>query len=875
MSITQREMTDAFIDALKWASANKLPLGGSSTGGGGSAPSSTPSGSSGVNPLDALKKEGGAAAGAITGLGKAGLDISESLLIGGARVKDATNALKNNFQGLDRDGSILGKSLKFVSEGADKLGVHLDENIDTWRNLSKTGASFGNDIISMKEQASNARMTLRELSEVVQTNTSNLAGLGPTMSQSIKVFTGMSNDFFKSGLGENLRQMGYQTKDLNDILAVNLSNRRITDLQTAAGQKRALESAAALATEMDAVAKITGKNKEEQLRNLRSLQEDGQAQAALQLMIRKGGEGVRDAFNSVYTSAAKGGDEFQRMTKEFVTMGRPSEAMRDQFALAGEETRRYLAEARAATLAGDKKRADEAMALATEAYLRNKQSTTQLTLAANAVGSTAESYKSALPSIRAMEAAGGSIDKLGKQVDAAQKGLEVDPKTGERISRDATKQITEFAVNIESRGRDVTKALTDNLIIPLTEKVGPRLKTFNDQLKDPKFIEDLSKQVKTGRIRGEASGSVMEALTDKETVAKLNSAISSTDKNAAEVTKLSELLRSESNKDKIAAKLDELAKKQGTDVQTVINNAMANKGAGVASLNRELESVLTAEDKRRMANEKTETEKRKEERRSSTVGRAAAADIAGGRDTTATFGESVGKAIADVGLFISKPGLVTIDNLNKRAEGGYVSKPEITSLAEEGPEFVLNQPQMKSLIQGIGQSSSIDISKISKEITTTISSVSGGNATTVKGPDLSRNSSKELLKAQGIDPDAMIAEAKKPSLSNLSFGPNGMPVFRQAEAAKQGLPDRSPEKAAEDSREARRVASQREQATAKAPDERTTTATAKPASLDDVVKQLDHLNKLMNQFVADHKEIGTKQIRAARSIGSSNINERI
>jgi hypothetical protein len=82
--------------------------------------------------------------------------------------------------------------------------------------------------------------------------------------------------------------------------------------------------------------------------------------------------------------------------------------------------------------------------------------------------------------------------------------------------------------------------------------------------------------------------------------------------------------------------------------------------------------------------------------------------------------------------------------VDSNAQGGYIPSFTLSTLAEEGPEFVLNQPQMKSLINNVGLkgadnvlgklppagSGGIDFSAISKTITTTLSSVSGGGSTT-------------------------------------------------------------------------------------------------------------------------------------------------
>lgn len=847
MSLTRAEATEAFKEALEWANRRNI-----FSGGGGSSGSSAPTAPSSSGFSDSVKKETTAAAGAFVGLGKAGLDVSQQLLIGGARISDATGALSKNLQGLDKDGSILGKTLEFVSSGAHKLGVNIDQNVDLWRRLSDSGASFGNDIIAMKEQASNARMTLEEMSEVVRVNTTNLAGLGPTVSQSVAAFSRVSKEMYDSGAGEQLRAMGYTTKELNDVLAVSLSNRKISDLRDEAGRKKAYESAASLATEMDAVAKITGQSKQQQLDELRRREADGQRQAAIDSAIAKGGENAKAAFDILETTSKAGGTTFQKLAQDIAAMKRPSEGMEEAYAALGPETQKLLQRAGEAARAGNEAEAKRLTEQALEARANFQKTETYRTLAAQGLKTFSDQYGEGGAFRKSMDAAGGSVEGLKKSVKDAQAGLEVDPTTGERVSKDATKAITEFAVNVESRGRDVTKALTDQLIVPLTEKIGPKLKVVSDKLSDPKFVTGFEKDIKTGRVGQEAKSTILDATTNKE----ISGLINSNDRNAGEVRKLLQLLQSDATRDKTTSKLESLAREKGQDVSTFINSAMANKGAGVAALNKQLESALSPEDLKKMQTERADIEKKREASKNSVLGRNAAADISMDRGTT--MGEGLGKAIGEIGLFINKPGKVEVTNfgeLPRRAEGGFVNKPELSIIGEAGPEFVLNQPQMKSLITGLSSknlelmSQGIDISKISKEISTTISATPGTSS--------------------AVDP-----QRTQPSMSNISFGPNGMPTFRQAEAAKESIGTKSPAEIA-----AKKEAEQavREAKVEKLKPENSTPAavTTKSSTLDDVTKELIRLNKLMSQFVDDHKEIGTKQIRATRSSGSANINERI
>lgn len=861
--LDQRMITEAFKDALRWGRSEGIFGGsGGGGGGGGGGPSPSPA-SSGI--VDGLKKEAGAVGGAFVAVGKAGVDVAEKLLSGGARVSDYTKALRDNFSTLGAGGTVLGKTFSTAAGLLDKLGDNLDQNIDTWRRLSDTGASFGNDIISMKEQAANARMTIGEMSEVVQKNTTTLAGLGPTVSQSMAAFSKVSKEMYDSGAGEQLRQMGYTTKDLNDVLAVSLSNRRITDLKDEASRKKAYESAASLATEMDAVAKITGQSKQQQLDELRRREADGQRQAAIDSAIAKGGANAKSAFDLLETTSKSGGQTFQKLAQDIAAMKRPSEGMEEAYAALGPETQKLLQKAGEAARAGNEADAKRYTEMALEARANFQKTETYRTLAAQGLKTFSDQYGEGGAFRKSMDAAGGSVAGLKKNVEDAQKGLEVDPTTGERISKDSTKAITEFAVNVENRGRDLTKVLTNEVIKPLADPVGRQLKAFNVQLNDPKKVLELEAGMKTGRVKYQANDAVQEGV-------RAEGGIREKDKAYPELVKLTQLLGSEATKDKTNAKLDSIANAQGKSVKEVIDAAMANKGAGLADLNKQLAANLSAEEIKKSQTEKADAEKRN---KTGPQGSAVLDYAKSGKDVR--LSESVGAGVGALGkLFTpSEPGFVTVTNMQAHAEGGYVPKPTISTLAEKGPEFVLNQPQMKSLIDSVGQKGmqGIDISKISKDISTSVSSISKN--TTLPFDEFA--GVDEAIKKQQTPFDEFAGldeaikrqqEGSKSNLANISFGPNGLPVFKQAEAARQNLDN---QKGAEE--KARAVTAKAAESQPKE-DSKSVTATTKSSSLDDVVKQLNQLNKLMSQFVDDHRDLGTKQIRAAKS-SSANINERI
>ena len=153
---------------------------------------------------------------------------------------DNTDSVNRFGQGmslvLNAMGSVAGSVLNLGSElvfGGDKLSDfanhiplvgsylgtftgHLDETFETFRNLSSSGASFGNSMQDLMRAAAGARMGVDEFGALVLRNSSQLAAFGGTVTQGAKSIAQM-----QSGLGSmrnDLLNMGFTFEEINEGL---------------------------------------------------------------------------------------------------------------------------------------------------------------------------------------------------------------------------------------------------------------------------------------------------------------------------------------------------------------------------------------------------------------------------------------------------------------------------------------------------------------------------------------------------------------------------------------------------------------------------------------------------------------------------------
>lgn len=354
------------------------------------------------------------------------------------------------------------KSLENVGDDLKSFGSKVSssagEYVDTLRTLTRAGSNFSNDIIGMGVAAAESRVSLQDFSTIIVENGKFLSGLGGSVTRGTEAFAKLSKGFFESGATDELRQMGYTSKELNDVLAIQLGTQRATFQNDEEGRKRAFQAANALAKEMDMISKLTGKNREELAEEAKKRRTDGQIEAKLRLIgIEKGADAekaAREAFQKQFAEAEARG--MGQMAKElFATGTLTSDEAATQFAVMGEaasKTRSQmlsLAEGNVAAAEAYSKEAQAATArlqrdptflrLATLGEAAGQagtaaQKNVEVNMALNdAVQAVAKTMKPGLTN--SLESFGQAIELVRKNISESRTGQrEVeDPKTGEKV----------------------------------------------------------------------------------------------------------------------------------------------------------------------------------------------------------------------------------------------------------------------------------------------------------------------------------------------------------------------------------------------------------------------------------------------------------
>jgi len=379
----------------------------------------------------------------------------------GSGVKDPFGAISGP---MDKLKGALGGLYDYV-QGGEKV----------FQTLSNTGNAFNNDIVGMRIAAANSRMSFEEFAEVQAKGSKDFAGLAGSAAKGGMAFTEFSKTFFDSGLTENLRQMGYTSKDLNEVLANQIGFQKSTTDTSVAGQIRTSQAAAELATEMDLIAKQTGKTRKEQEAQLEKAKADGQIEAKMRLIgLQQGAEAekaAREGFAKQLAQAeAMGtGQVFKEM---FATGTVRSQEAAMQMGLLGDAAR-GTAESAKALSRGNIEASQASMETAKAGNLANQRNPALLMITASGIGPAAEVLKK---NIETNDAAFHGAAKTAKAMGVAMEDV-TKVLSGQRKAiqdeQQARHGATAALISTTNRIQDLKAAGMNTFVRPLNTGTDP------------------------------------------------------------------------------------------------------------------------------------------------------------------------------------------------------------------------------------------------------------------------------------------------------------------------------------------------------------------------------------------------------------------
>ena len=202
------------------------------------------------------------------------------------RGEGTISSFTNNFKGL----GVIGDSLGF-------LGNRLDTNIETFRQLSQIGATFGQSIVELRQTAATAALPLDDFAALIRQNSTNLAALFGSTTQGAKGIALLGESIRTEGI-DRLAPLGFTVDEVNETLLLNLERQRRTNMFSRMTDQQRISSAIRFAEELDRLARLTGAQRDE----LRAQIEQQQSNAKFQAFLQGATDGARTRLETFAAS---------------------------------------------------------------------------------------------------------------------------------------------------------------------------------------------------------------------------------------------------------------------------------------------------------------------------------------------------------------------------------------------------------------------------------------------------------------------------------------------------------------------------------------------------------------------------------------------
>ena len=202
------------------------------------------------------------------------------------RGEGTISSFTDNFKGL----GVIGDSLGF-------LGNRLDTNIETFRQLSQIGATFGQSIVELRQTAATAALPLDDFAALVRDNSQSLAALFGSTTQGAKGIALLGDAVRTEGI-DRLAPLGFTVDEVNETLLLNLERQRRTNMFSRMTDQQRTASAIRFAEELDRLARLTGSQRDE----LRAQIEQQQSNAKFQAFLQNATDGARSRLEGFAAS---------------------------------------------------------------------------------------------------------------------------------------------------------------------------------------------------------------------------------------------------------------------------------------------------------------------------------------------------------------------------------------------------------------------------------------------------------------------------------------------------------------------------------------------------------------------------------------------
>ena len=257
--------------------------------------------------------------------------LAGNLLSGSMKLSDYSKALDTNTK-------LLGKLGKVVNA----LTMFAEQSLAEYQSLTGIGASFGKQMTEIKIAAAELGMTVEDMTKLFKDNAEGLSAFGGSTDSAISAFRQFSSGVLSSDVGTGLRRLGYTVQDINEnLLTYAEIAEQDNQLERSVGRDRN-QSALEFAKELDALSKLTGKQRDELADQMKEARRQGDVQAFLTGQSADASEALTTGLTKISSTM---GPQYAELFKDLLIRGAPTtDATRSAFVALGDSADEFQAQ---------------------------------------------------------------------------------------------------------------------------------------------------------------------------------------------------------------------------------------------------------------------------------------------------------------------------------------------------------------------------------------------------------------------------------------------------------------------------------------------------------------------------------------------------
>lgn len=135
--------------------------------------------------------------------------------------------------------------------------------LETYRNLTRVGASFSGDLGAMRIAAAKSQLSMAEFANVVSRNSETFATMGGNVQNGINQFVAIQNRLMgpNSPYARQLLALGYTSADAAEAIAIYMRGQGSMNKQELMNVDKVTKGVVAYVTELDTLTKLTGQDR--------------------------------------------------------------------------------------------------------------------------------------------------------------------------------------------------------------------------------------------------------------------------------------------------------------------------------------------------------------------------------------------------------------------------------------------------------------------------------------------------------------------------------------------------------------------------------------------------------------------------------------